>query len=111
MHGFLNFFTAAAIAWCASTAGGAAESVGMRRNGQSPDELKAQLLASVATCLLDSELAHWHFSDDALDWVGGLSTVHISESKVAELRSKFALGFGSCSFEEPIEELRQFELL
>ena len=48
MHGFLNLFTAAAIAWCAVTPAAAVPR------------------AALATCLADRDRANWHFGEDAL---------------------------------------------
>jgi hypothetical protein len=93
MHGFLNLFTASAIAWNAQWSG------------------NPVLLTTLATCLADRERANWHFGDDALTWSGEEVPVRIDVESIRALRSKFALGFGSCSFEEPMRELSEFELL
>jgi hypothetical protein len=93
MHGFLNVFTAAAIAWSARQSGGSA-----------PRDV-------LATCLADPERAHWQFGEDALTWSGDPRPVRIELDALRSLRSKFALGFGSCSFEEPIQEMRELDLL
>jgi hypothetical protein len=90
MHGFLNLFTAAAIAW--ETPGGAPHSM-------------------LATCLADQERANWHFAEDSLTWSGDEEPVRIELDTLLEVRSKFALSFGSCSFEEPIQEMRELDLL
>ena len=93
MHGFLNLFTASAIAWNARRSGGKAP------------------LVTLATCLADRERANWHFGDDALIWSGEEKPVRIDLESLRALRSKFALSFGSCSFEEPMRELSGFGLL
>ncbi len=107
MYGFLNLFTAAAIEWSAQKAGGPA-----------PREM-------LAACLADSDRKHWWFTDHTLTWRGVPEPPHPSKpttglpgtplkfqlGTLAEMRSKFALSFGSCSFEEPIDELRALELL
>ncbi len=59
MHGFLNLFTAAAIAWSAVRSGGAVPR------------------AVLATCLADPERANWHFGEDALTWSGDEEPVRI----------------------------------
>ena len=59
MHGFLNLFTAAALAWSATHSGGTLP------------------LARVAACLADGERAHWLFSEDALTWSGDVEPVRI----------------------------------
>lgn len=93
MHGFLNLFTAAAIAWSAVTAG-----VPIQRS-------------TLATCLADQERANWHFSDDALTWNGDEPPMRIELDGLRSTRSKFALSFGSCSFEEPLHDLHELGLL
>lgn len=90
MHGFLNVLTAAAIAW----------------------ETRGSVqLATLATCLADPERANWHFGEDALTWSGDEEPVRIELDTLRAVRSKFALSFGSCSFEEPIQEMRELDLL
>lgn len=93
MHGFLNVFTAAAIAWNAHESG------------------KPAPLSKLAACLADTESAHWHFGEDALTWSGDRYPVRIGVDTLAAMRSKFGLCFGSCSFEEPLDELRGLELI
>lgn len=78
MHGFVNLFVAAALAW-----NGAGRS-------------------TVAALVSDCDAESFQFFDDALDWRGnGLST-----EQIAAARRDFAHSFGSCSFEEPIADLR-----
>ena len=93
MYGFLNLFTAAAIEWDASKAGGSA-----------PREM-------LAACLGDGDGKHWWFTDHTLTWRGAPDPLKFELGTIAEMRSKFALSFGSCSFEEPVDELRALELL
>jgi hypothetical protein len=93
MHGFLNVFTAAAIAWGAVRAG------------------EAVSRFAISACLADEERRNWHFDDDALTWSGGEKPVRIKVEALRSLRSKFALSFGSCSFEEPVAEMHQMGFL
>jgi hypothetical protein len=93
MHGFLNLFTAAAIAWSAVRAGGAVPRT------------------TLATCLAERERANWHFGEDALTWNGGEEPIRIGLDVLRSMRSRFALSFGSCSFEEPLQEMRGIDLL
>jgi hypothetical protein len=93
MHGFLNLLTAAAIAWTTVRSG------------------KPAALAALATCLADRERANWHFGEDAMTWSGEAKPVRIDAATLRSMRSEFALSFGSCSFDEPLQELREFELL
>ncbi len=93
MHGFLNVFTAAAVAWTAVRLG----------NGVA--------CAILATCLADEERANWHFGEDALTWSGNEEPIRISLESLRLMRSRFALSFGSCAFEEPLREMREIDLL
>lgn len=83
MHGFLNVFLAAAFAW----------------HGAEP--------SLVLEILDDRDARSFAFWDDAASWRGqALSTAQIQDA-----RRDFAHSFGSCSFEEPIADLRALELL
>ncbi len=82
MHGFLNVFLAAALL----------------RGSRNTAELE-QLL-------LDDNPAHFQFEDDAILWRG----LRISHSLLLESRA-LAMSFGSCSFEEPMADLRSLNLL
>ncbi len=93
MHGFLNIFTAAAVAWSA-----------VRSGSDVPREV-------LATCLADDRRANWHFGEDALTWSGGEEPIRFSLEALRSTRSAFALSFGSCSFEEPLREMREIDLL
>jgi hypothetical protein len=92
VHGFLNLFTAAAIAWNA------------RRSGAPVSR------ATLAASLADSDRVHWDFTETAL-WTGYPEPLRIDVGMLDEVRTKFALSFGSCSFEEPVEELHELGLL
>jgi hypothetical protein len=83
MHGFLNVFAAAAFAW-----------QGMDR--QHVEEL-----------LEETDPAALDFVDDSLYWKGHCVTA----GQITESRRAFAHSFGSCSFEEPVSELRELGLL
>jgi hypothetical protein len=43
------------------------------------------------------------------DWVG--EPVQVPTSIIDEMRRGFAISFGSCSFEEPVADLRALNLL
>ncbi len=83
MHGFLNVFVAAAFAW---------------------DGLEH---AAVLDILEEREAAAFEFSQRDLQWRGRV----LSVAQVRAARRDFAHSFGSCSFEEPVTELRELELL
>jgi hypothetical protein len=83
MHGFVNVFVAAAFAW-----------YGMDRE-------------SLILVLEESDPGAFEFGEQELRWRGlSLSTVEIHSA-----RSDFAHSFGSCSFEEPVADLRKLNWL
>ena len=83
MHGFLNVFTAAAFAWHGA---------------------ERALLLDV---LDDGEPGSFDFAEHVLRWRGrALSTAQIQAA-----RRDFAHSFGSCSFEEPVDGLRELGLV
>ncbi|MEM7789088.1 MAG: hypothetical protein AAF594_15320, partial [Bacteroidota bacterium] len=55
----------------------------------------------IAEILDDERAASWSF-DDGLRW----RSLSASAGQVAEAREAFALSFGSCSFDEPRDDLR-----
>ncbi len=83
MHGFLNVFVAAAFAWCGADI--------------------SQVIAIVA----ETDARAFVFSDSDVNWRGNIVTTR----QIAFAREAFAHSFGSCSFEEPIADLRQLGLL
>jgi hypothetical protein len=78
MHGFLNVFTAAAFAWH-----GAERSV-------------------ISEVLNETEADAFAFGAKDLEWRGQ----RLSAAQITDARRHFAHSFGSCSFEEPIGDLR-----
>jgi len=78
MHGFVNVFVAAAFAWH-----------GVDR-------------ATVISVLQECDPQSFEFLDDALTWRGR----HLKTEQIAAARRDFAHSFGSCSFEEPISDLK-----
>jgi hypothetical protein len=83
MHGFLNVFLAA----------------GLMRSGLSDGE---------ALELLDErDASAFSATPSTLRWRGAV----LDEAQVDALRGRVALSFGSCSFSEPIEELRKLAFL
>lgn len=80
MHGFLNLFTAAAMIKC------------------------GKMDAALAQQVLDEEdPANFKVSEEVLGWKGYM----LEAAQVAHAREAFAHSFGSCSFEEPVEDLRK----
>ncbi len=82
MHGFLNLFVAAGFAW-----------QGMHRD-------------VVLEILNESDPGAFHFRDDELCWRAS----NLSRAQVEAARRHFAHSFGSCSFDEPISDLRDLGL-
>ncbi len=77
MYGFLNVFLAAGWAW----------------KGASREE--------IVQILEERDPAAFDFREDAVRWRGQ----SLSAAQIREMRERFAISFGSCSFEEPIAEL------
>jgi hypothetical protein len=83
MHGFLNMFVAAAFAW----------------HGAEREVL--------LETLNETEADAFSFGAKSLEWRGRT----LSTEQIADARRNFAHSFGSCSFEEPIGDLRTLGLL
>lgn len=83
MHGFLNLLLAAALAF------------------EQRDE------ETVLAMLEETSAAAFRFTESAVEWRGLNTSVETLES----VREQFAISFGSCSFEEPLAELRSLGLL
>ena len=83
MHGFMNVFLAAAF-------------------------LRAGMEAKLAVQLLEEQSAEaFHFDSDGVGW----RQHRLSRHEIAAARRAFAVSFGSCSFTEPIDDLRSLHLL
>lgn len=78
MHGFLNVFVAAALV----------------RGGKVSDDVVMQILS-------ETNAGNFKASEQVLGWKGHL----IEAGALASVRERFALSFGSCSFDEPIDDL------
>lgn len=84
MHGFLNVFGAAVL----SHAVGISES-------------------TVTRMLEEETMDGFVFDDTGMSW----HEHHVSPDQIARSRREFAISLGSCSFLEPIEDLRGLELV
>jgi hypothetical protein len=83
MYGFINVFLAAAF-------------------------LRAGIAPALAVELLEEQSAQaFHFDSDGIGW----RQHRIGRQELAAARESFAISFGSCSFTEPIEDLRSLHLL
>ncbi len=80
MHGFLNVFLASAF---------------VRRAGMSRDE--------AIEVLTDEDPSHFAFEDDSARW----RDWKLDVARLSSVRESFAIGFGSCSFEEPVADLKE----
>jgi hypothetical protein len=84
MHGFLNVFGAAVLAfWHA---------------------LEEEQLWPI---LEDEDASHFVFDESGFRW----QDWHMTAEQIQEAREQFAVSFGSCSFDEPREDLRSLGLL
>lgn len=83
MHGFLNLFLAAIFC----------------KDGHTAEEINS--------ILLDEECQHFRFTDDSAYWKEN----EIEAYRILELRQKFCISFGSCSFDEPLQDLKTLGVL
>jgi hypothetical protein len=83
MFGFFNMFIASAVA----------------RQGGTMDDIEA--------ALEEQSPAAFSVADDSIRW----RAFNISPSDITVLRAEVAMGFGSCSFTEPIDDLRTLRFL
>jgi hypothetical protein len=84
MHGFLNVFAAACFAHS-----------GLRDEAELADILEQQFLQQL------------RFDDGGIAWRGK----RVGAEQIRAARANLALSFGSCSFEEPVADLRNLGLL
>jgi hypothetical protein len=83
MHGFVNVFVAGVLAHVSA---------------QGPSHQRDQLVP----ILEDEDPASFHFEDDALWW----KDQHAKPEHVRLIRAHHVISFGSCSFDEPRDDLR-----
>jgi hypothetical protein len=83
MHGFLNVFVAATFAW----------------GGAQPEMLRE--------LIEETQPAAFCFGETSFEWRGR----KLSLDQISNARAQFAHSFGSCSFEEPVADLRSLGLL
>ena len=83
MHGFLNVFTAAALA----------------RGGMAAAQIEAVLREIDPTA--------FHIDDDGLGW----RDQRVPTDELAVMRRDFATSFGSCSFAEPVADLKALGMI
>jgi hypothetical protein len=83
MHGFFNVFGGAMLAWA---------------NDLNDEELEH--------ILAEEDADQFAFKDEAFSWKG----YSVSSGEIEELREAALLSFGSCSFMEPIDDLKKLKL-
>jgi hypothetical protein len=84
MHGFLNVFTAAALI-----------------HGGHADARQAEAV------LEDRNAANFHYTDEGVRWNG----LFVELMQIAKAREVYCISYGSCSFDEPVADLRRLTLL
>lgn len=57
--------------------------------------------------LQDSSINSFQFKDDSIGW----RSHYLSLTEIEEVRQRFFCSFGSCSFQEPIDDLKELTLL
>lgn len=83
MYGFVNVFTASIMAYCHS--------------------INTEIIQAI---LLDEEPANFSFTPNALSW----RNLTVSSAEINKGRNFFASSYGSCSFDEPREELGELTI-
>ncbi len=83
MFGFLNIFAAAVFA-----------------HGRASERVLTEIID-------EGDADAFRFADDELAWRGHTATAR----QVASARGSLGLAFGSCSFQEPVDSLRELGLL
>jgi hypothetical protein len=81
----------------------------LRRNGEHGfvNLLAAALFGDAEAALADEDAAAFALDDNALRWRERTAGAH----EIARVRSELFVGFGSCSVQEPVDELRALGLL
>lgn len=84
MHGFLNVFGGAMLGYA--------------------HDFSADQMAEV---IKEEDADHFSFTDSGFRW----KDYEVSTEEIEELREVALISFGSCSFDEPREDLQKLELL
>jgi len=83
-HGFLNVFVAGVMAWCIDL---------------DPKDIRA--------CLYERDASSFRFIGEQLYWRDN----DVTQAQVERARVAFVTAFGSCSFDEPVDDLKILGLL
>jgi hypothetical protein len=84
MQGFINVFGAGILNVCLNL----------------PEDIMTEILN-------DEEIDNFHFSDSSFGW----KDYHVLASRIQEAREQFMISYGSCSFDEPVYDLKNLGLL
>jgi len=84
MHGFINVFGAGILNVCLNL----------------PEDVMTEILE-------DEDAGNFHFSDNSFGW----KEYRILASRIQEAREQFMISYGSCSFDEPVDDLKSLGLL
>jgi len=84
MHGFINVFGAGILNVCLNL----------------PEDVMTEILE-------DEDAGNFHFSDNSFGW----KEYRILASRIQEAREQFMISYGSCSFDEPVDDLKNLGLL
>jgi len=84
MHGFINVFCSGVLHCCHS--------------------LEREVIAEI---LSDENPDNFKFTDSSIQW----KNLIVLASKAEEVRNNFMLSYGSCSFDEPVDDLKKLGLL
>lgn len=97
MHGFLNVFVAAVVAFH------------FQQRSQSHNDVKLEEILN--SILLNEDPAAITFGNSSMGVHTHGFDADIPIEEIENARERFCISFGSCSFEEPIEDLRSLNLL
>jgi len=84
MHGFINVFGAGILNVCLKL----------------PEDVMKEILE-------DEDAENFHFSESSFGW----KEYHVLASRIQEAREQFMISYGSCSFDEPVDDLKKLGLL
>lgn len=108
MHGFLNVFTAAAVAWIQGKVFECDDEMFVGRDApiQTPFRYEMGPRGQKSLENILQQISPFEFVEHGLK-----APLIIPTSLIKEARQNFAISFGSCSFEEPMGELSSLETL
>jgi hypothetical protein len=84
MHGFLNVFGAGILAYASGL-----------------DE------SEIIEVLNDDDPDEFMFNENGFEW----NEIEVTNEEIREARNKLMVSYGSCSFDEPVDDLKLLELI